>query len=251
MKNIPKRRYTHSREVYWQKIFNLYTHHSEDYLVSGWSFQGWSQRIAAYLQAIKDIKVPEKSLVIDLGCGSGTYTRLLNKMGYKVVGLDYAWQVVAEAKRRSVGNLAQYLCAECYNLPFRDNTFYHLVCIGVFQSLTKPLKAIEEIKRVLVPNGVLLIMTLNRIELSTTIKKILNREEVIFVNDKTAPRLMTYNPKIFASNLKQIGFNNVKISPVQIVPEFLSKHYKSISFWNKIPLFRYITARSFYVIATK
>lgn len=251
MKNIPDQRFTDSRKKYWQRLFNDYAQYSEDHEISGWSYQGLHQRVCAYLHIIRELGLPEKALVLDLGCGSGVYTRILSKIGYRVVGMDYAWRVAAEGKKRSDGTNITYLSGDIHNLPFKDSIFNHILCIGLFQSLTEHLIALWEIKRVLNPQGSFCIITLNRLELRHIVRKILRREEPIFVKGKEMPRLITYNPSVFTNHLKTMGFHKVNISPVQIIPEFLSRFSKLIYIWNKIPFFRYLTARSFSVTGQK
>ena len=245
------RRHTSSREDYWQKLFSRYTCHSEDHLVSGWSKKGWEQRMSAYFAALKNINLPKNALVLDLGCGSGSYTRILENRGYHTIALDYAWEVVAEAKKRSSRSGGEYLCGNINNLPFPDNTFDHVFCIGVFQSLMHYLGALFEIRRVLAIGAPLLVMSLNRLEITTLLKRILGKEEKIFINGKPAPRLKTYNPYFFRRQLLRIGFCDIELKPVQILPAFLIKFTKFMMIWNGLPFLPYLTARSFMVRAYK
>ena len=252
MKTGFSRRQTTSQESYWQRLFNSYACHSEDHLISGWSREGWQQRMAAYFTELKAVGLPEGSLVLDLGCGSGSYCRILAERGYRTVGMDYARKVVFEAKKRSSEEKGRYLCGTIHHLPFQDNVFDHVLCIGVFQSLMQYLEALVEIKRVLAVDAPLLIMTLNRWEITTVVKRILGSEERIFINSKPVPRLNTYDPRVFRRELEKVGFYDIKLMPLQIFPGSLVKFSGFIrNCWDRMPFLPYLTAHTFVVRAYK
>ena len=207
--------------------------------------------MSAYLTAFKSIKLSRHALILDIGCGSGSYTRILSGKGYRVAGIDYAWKVAAEAKKRSVKGKEEYLCGNLYNLPFADNTFEHIVCIGVFQSVMRFLDALMEINRILAPGALLFVMTLNSLEIINAIKRIFKKDDNIFINGRPEPRLKTYSPQFFKKQLVKTGFCNISLKPVQILPEFMSKASKPVERWNKLPLLPYLTARSFMIQACK
>lgn len=99
--------------------------------------------------------------VLELGCGAGTYVRLLGKRGHEVIGLDYSLPTLGRAMAADPSRLGRYLAGEAYRLPFESAAFEAVVCIGVFQSLREPGRALAEMARVLRPGGVLLAETLN------------------------------------------------------------------------------------------
>lgn len=53
-----------------------------------------SNYIAEMLGDVKD--------VLELGCGTGRHANLLNKMGYKVFGIDFSESMIAEAKKLGI-----------------------------------------------------------------------------------------------------------------------------------------------------
>jgi len=251
MKKIPPKRRTQSREQYWQRLFDSYAAHSEDHLVSGWSYQGLHQRLSVYSRFLDEILLPEGSLVLDLGCGAGTYSRFLVKRGFQVIGMDYAPAVVKAARKRSVAGEDEYLCGDIYRLPFADNVFDHVVCIGVFQSLNDHRRALCEIRRVLVGKGRLFLMTLNKLEWLCILKRCLRWEDVILIHEVQNPRLMTYHPRVFGADMRRLGFHSVQVAPVQIVPEYFTGYSNFVAIWQHVPFFRYLTAHSFNVTAQK
>ncbi|WP_292463665.1 class I SAM-dependent methyltransferase [Methanolobus sp.] len=104
--------------------------------------------------------IPPGSRVLDAGCGNGRYLLPLSRK-YDVVGTDVALNALSEA-RSYLGRSGQY--AECAAstitaLPFSDHSFDAVLCYGVLQHLfeIERVLAVEELKRVLKPSGVLFI----------------------------------------------------------------------------------------------
>lgn len=56
----------------------------------------------------------QKDLVLDLGCGTGTMTELLSEVGYDMIGIDNAQEMLnhAIAKRDESGHDILYLCQD-------------------------------------------------------------------------------------------------------------------------------------------
>lgn len=87
--------------------------------------------------------------ILDLGCGSGWFTKKLRAIGYNCIGID----VKLNQKRPS-----KYLIkASAYKIPFPKDYFD---CIVAMESLEhiKP-SAYKEIRRVLKKNGLLVVTT--------------------------------------------------------------------------------------------
>ncbi|XP_074084264.1 putative tRNA methyltransferase 9B [Macrotis lagotis] len=90
------------------------------------------------------------SLVADIGCGTGTYLRL-NSQVFQL-GCDYCGPLAAVARRRG----CEVLLADNLRLPFRQRAFDALISIGVihhFSTAQRRTQAIQEMARVLVPGG--------------------------------------------------------------------------------------------------
>jgi len=248
-KPLPSRRYTSSREAYWRDMFNDLSGERADYAVSGWSPQGLSLRMEAYLEMLPTFKLPSEARVLDLGCGAGAYSRVLAKSGLRVVGVDYAWRVAVQARQRATTTTVDFLSADATCLPFADARFDHVVCIGLFQSLQRHQSAMAEIFRVLRPGGTLCLMTLNRRNLKNRLDRRLGREEIIMVDGRPQPRLNTYDPAHFCAELAAVGFVDLQLQPVQIYPAWLEPYRGLVGLWNRIPVLNYLTARSFMVVA--
>jgi SAM-dependent methyltransferase len=149
-------------EEQWQGRFERYaTRHQSEHLVSGWSLVGLRQRVLTFETLLDHGLLPPHARVLELGCGAGTYVRLLGKRGHEVVGLDYSLPTLGRALAADPTRVGRYAAGGAYALPFGTATFQAALCIGVFQALEEPGRALAEMARVLRPGGVLLVETLN------------------------------------------------------------------------------------------
>ena len=93
--------------------------------------------------------------VLDVGCGPGWLVRAYAAGGSKVVCLDLAYRSV-ELTRVSLdifGLHAEVLQGNAEQLPFRDETFDFVACSGVLHHTPDTQRGIDEIYRVLRPDG--------------------------------------------------------------------------------------------------
>ena len=88
---------------------------------------------------------------LDAGCRDGYWSEKLKQKGYEVIAFDletsYPGALTVDANRR---------------LPFADNEFDLIWCAEVIEHLLDPAFTIAEFKRVLKPDGVLLMTTPNQ-----------------------------------------------------------------------------------------
>lgn len=98
--------------------------------------------------------------VLDLGCGAGANTLALfgNRTDVDVVGLDISRNAV-EAYQKRTGRPAVLGHGE--RLDFPDASFDLVICDDVIEHVVDPDLLVEEIRRVLVPGGHLLLSTPN------------------------------------------------------------------------------------------
>ncbi|HWP59900.1 MAG TPA: class I SAM-dependent methyltransferase [Candidatus Acidoferrales bacterium] len=178
--------------------------HAEDHRIAGWSEAGLKRRLALVLQRLSTLHLKPNSLVLDLGAGPGTYTRAISKIGHRCLGLDYSKKVIDAARRR--GGNESYVQGEAYRLPFRRNAFDVVICIGVLQSLDRPLQALREINRVLVPDGHLMIDGLNRLFWLHRMRSW--REKRIYRQE----RMRYYDPFALAREVESLGFGALRVS---------------------------------------
>jgi SAM-dependent methyltransferase len=149
-------------EAQWRARFERFARTFDDEpRISGWSDAGLRRRVATFSALVPSLGLPERGRVLELGCGGGTYVRLLVGFGYRTVGLDYSVPSLQRALAADPGRKGVYLAGEGYDLPFPAGTFDLVVSIGVLQALSDPARAIVEMSRVLRPGGTLVVEALN------------------------------------------------------------------------------------------
>ena len=104
--------------------------------------------------------------VLELGCGPGKYLAMLTTLGFDVIGVDPCsfptWDLIRE---KTSAQILDSIYAE--DLPFTEDTFDNVVCLGALLYFNNPIKALSEINRVIKPGGKLIIRTVNKNNLYT------------------------------------------------------------------------------------
>lgn len=99
--------------------------------------------------------------VLDAACGWGYGSNILARAGAEsVVGVDHAESVVEVARANAEENVSLQV-ADVVNLPFEDDSFGLVVCLEVIEQVSDWSRALDELRRVLAPDGVLVVSTPN------------------------------------------------------------------------------------------
>ena len=117
-----------------------------------------SARIVDAFITLTGLKPPAR--VIDLGCGSGTFTALLARGGYDCVGLDISAKLLAVGRRKHP-HIA-FVAGDIEHLPFASASFDGALLSGVVHHFPDPSPCAAETFRVLRPRGRFLAFDPNR-----------------------------------------------------------------------------------------
>jgi 2-polyprenyl-3-methyl-5-hydroxy-6-metoxy-1,4-benzoquinol methylase len=95
--------------------------------------------------------------ILEVGCGAGRFTELLIKGGGLVHSIDLSNAV--EANRQNIGELPNYKIAQAgaYEIPFPDDAFDIVLCLGVIQHTPSSEKTIDALWKKVKPGGILVI----------------------------------------------------------------------------------------------
>lgn len=85
--------------------------------------------------------------LLDIGCGTGHFTRWFRELGWEVWGLDLERRMLAQAKELSGDNIV-YCWGDAAKLPFADKSFHFSTMITTLESTAHPEKALAEAIRV-------------------------------------------------------------------------------------------------------
>ncbi len=146
--------------------------HTKSDTITGWRAAVYNRVMGifgarrVYEKALTFIALSEGQRLLDLGCGTGTFLKMIHEQFPKtrLVGLDASEDMLAEA-RKELGKLPILLpCADAAELPFPDESFDFVVSVLTFHHLPSGIKirAIQEISRVLKKEGKFLIVDFGR-----------------------------------------------------------------------------------------
>lgn len=114
----------------------------------------WKWLVIKHLVS-KNGKIP--TTILEVGCNAGHLSGLLHTLfpKAKITGIDVYGASIEEAKKRYPG--ITFKVADAHKLPFKDNSFGLVVCSETIEHVIDPKKVLEEINRVLKPDGEALI----------------------------------------------------------------------------------------------
>ena len=115
-------------------------------------YAAWSQRrtVGRLLRLVEPL---DGKRVLDIGCGTGRWSRLVADRGGSVIGVDRSVSMVKEAKRRSPEITFRRMDAVALLLP--DDGFDLAIAVTVIQHLSydEQVHALGELARVVRPGG--------------------------------------------------------------------------------------------------
>jgi ubiquinone/menaquinone biosynthesis C-methylase UbiE len=122
---------------------------------------GEFERLARELAAT----LPQDARVLEIAPGPGYLAVALAKLGpFKITGLDISQSFVQMASQyaKREGVTARFIHGSASDIPLEDGLFDLIVCRAAFKNFSEPLKAINEMHRVLKPGGRALIIDLRK-----------------------------------------------------------------------------------------
>ena len=113
-------------------------------------------RYAAVLDAVKG------KVVLDVACGEGYGSSLMSEVADSVVGVDISDEAVSHATVAYAKPKLKFLMGSAIALEFEDAAFDVVVSFETIEHLAEQAQMLAEIRRVLRPEGVLIISSPNR-----------------------------------------------------------------------------------------
>lgn len=110
-------------------------------------------------------QLPPPAKVLEVAPGPGYFAMELAKLGnYAITGLDISQTFVeiARANAAKAGVVIDFQRGNASQMPFADASFDFLLCRAAFKNFSEPVRALQEMYRVLSPGGRALILDLRR-----------------------------------------------------------------------------------------
>jgi ubiquinone/menaquinone biosynthesis C-methylase UbiE len=148
----------------------------------------------------------EGNVVLDVACGTGAFSRAFASTvgrGGLVVGVDASATMLARAAtelgKRGHGNVA-LVRADASALPFEDSGFDAVCCFAALHLFADPMRALDQMARVLTPGGRIAIMTSVRRQLTVRpLKPLIER----------ASGMRVFEPDEIVDALRERGFGDI------------------------------------------
>lgn len=102
-------------------------------------------------ETIRSLSLSPGEVLLDLACGTGDLSELAVRAGARVVGVDFAGQMLLGARRRGIS--AQFVQADAALLPFLDQWAAAAVSGFALRNFVSIPVVVRELARVLEPGG--------------------------------------------------------------------------------------------------
>ena len=147
--------------------------------------------------------LPKKTgnVILDAGCGTGALMKKLEKFG-EIYGIDVSNEALKFAKKNGVKKVFK---ASIEKIPFKGNQFDAVISIDVLyhKGVGSDIKALREFKRVLKPDGILIV--------KNPAHNWLRGSHDIVIHTKRR-----YSKRGFKNKLEKAGFRILKLSYINI-----------------------------------
>lgn len=94
-------------------------------------------------------------LVLDIACGEGYGSALLSRSARRVIGVDNAQDAIQSARMAYVAQNLDFMVGSCTDIPLEGSSVDVVVSFETIEHLTEHERMMEEIVRVLRPDGIL------------------------------------------------------------------------------------------------
>lgn len=153
-KSISKNRFFSSRTKVWNEPYVV-----NDETLKDFNHFAFRKRKDIVFDFIDRENFSEPKNGIDVGCGAGFFLSELINRNFTTIGSDITLDMVKLSRNNNLfKNFSpKMMCADCTSVPFQNDHFDALLCIGVLSYVPDELKAIKEFQRVVKKNGIIIL----------------------------------------------------------------------------------------------
>jgi ubiquinone/menaquinone biosynthesis C-methylase UbiE len=173
--------------------------------------------------------IPHNSKILDLGCGTGRTTGILHAAGHEVTGLDISFSMIRAAIKECPETTL--LVGDACSLSLKEKQFDVVLfsnkgidCIYPYE---KRIEALQEIERILKPGGLFIFNSHNHCfprnldGIIPFLRSLFKKQRHTYIVDTFhswgATKLFLTTPAFQIEELKQMGFELIKIIPNSIL----------------------------------
>jgi len=128
------------------------------------------ERSAYVLKYLDTLDLKKGARILDLGCGAGETSVNLLQRGFIVTGIDTSEEKLDIARKNStqagLEKNATFQSGDAENLDLQDDSFDVVIAIGLIEDIMWDRWVFQEIHRVVIPDGYVIVTATNNIGLS-------------------------------------------------------------------------------------
>jgi len=159
--------------------------------------------------AATNLELPENARILDIGCGAGVSTIVLNKMKFRVTGLDISAALISNATELAIkeNSNADFIVGDASDMTFESETFDACFMVGLLHHFPNYSPVLDETHRVLKAGGYIIALEPNKLNLSYRASfHLVQRKNGVTTNE------YPLSPYILKRDLN-LKFDNILINP--------------------------------------
>jgi 2-polyprenyl-3-methyl-5-hydroxy-6-metoxy-1,4-benzoquinol methylase len=193
-------------------VGELSLHYNQDYYAE-WISSQRKKRERMWGRRLKSI---ENQItggdILDVGCGDGLFLEMAQQNGWGGYGTDVSAYATGFASKRIGQNV---FCGEIWDAGFNEQSFDVITLWHVLEHTTSPMRTLQEVRKVLKPDGllVLAVPNLNDRLMQAAYRLVKGRKPRLFsIGDKEV-HLFHFSVRSLKLLLEKTGFTCVKVGP--------------------------------------
>ena len=213
--------------------------HGEE--IWNWSSPAGKRRWARRCRLFTECLGNHKSLVLEIGCGTGLFTEELARTGNTIVAIDISDALIIKAKERVSSVNVNFIVGNAYETKFKSGSFDFIVGSSSLHHLEVD-SALKEFSRILKPGGQMIFTEPNMMNPQVALIK-----NVPFIKRRAgdSPDETAFFRWQIANQLCRYGFVDVCIKPFdfmhpQTPARLLNLMERLTKILEKVPLVREI-----------
>lgn len=157
--------------------------------------------------------------ILDLGCGNGSFARLLCERGWQVTGLDLSASGVATAKRQCPdARFAVQDITSADEIVERFGRFPVIVSLEVIEHMYSPRAFAESLYALAEPGGEIIVSTPYHGYLKNLALALTGKMDAHFTALWEGGHIKFFSPRTLRQLFEQAGFSDLRITRVGRVP---------------------------------
>ena len=175
-----------------------------------------------YFDIVSEKILNKNSVVLDLGCGSGRWSKYIAKKVKLIEAVDPSSAIYSAVKLNEDEENVRVTQASVSNIPFEDETFDFVVCLGVLHHIPNTQEALKDVVKKLKSGGSILLYLYYSLDNRGMLYKLLFKISSIFrIIISKLPKslkkfvcdiiaLVIYLPLVLLTRLLNVALGNKK-----------------------------------------